>query len=104
MLGRGACGSVHSVSRDGGACAGGGGGAVREYAVKIAPLPPSLAAGGGGRKKRKKKTPAERNADLLHYENNLYRNVLNDVRGRDVPDVPHAGDRGPPGYGDVEGE
>ena len=44
------------------------------------------------------------NADLLYQENVYYRNVLNDLRGTVVPEVPHPGEGGPPGYGDVDGE
>ena len=91
-LGRGACGSVHEIGR--------GSSPSSAFVVKIATLPAASATA----KKRRKKTPEERNADLLYQENVYYRNVLNDLRGTVVPEVPHAGDGGPPGYGDLDGE
>ena len=96
-LGRGACGSVHDIGRVGSSRPS------SAFVVKIATLPPA-AASASTAKKRKKKTPEERNADLLYQENVYYRNVLNDLRGAVVPEVPHAGEGGPPGYGDLDGE
>ena len=93
-LGRGACGSVHDIGRVGSSRPS------SAFVVKIATLP----AAASTAKKRKKKTPEERNADLLYQENVYYRNVLNDLRGAVVPEVPHAGEGGPPGYGDLDGE
>jgi hypothetical protein len=94
-LGRGACGSVHDI--------GIGSSPSSTFVVKIATLPAAAAASATA-KKRRKKTPEERNADLLYQENVYYRNVLNDLRGTVVPEVPHAGEGGPPGYGDLDGE
>ena len=97
-LGRGACGSVHDIGRVGSSTPS------SAFVVKIATLPAAAASASSTAKKRKKKTPAERNADLLYQENVYYRNVLNDLRGAVVPEVPHAGEGGPPGYGDLDGE
>ena len=97
-LGRGACGSVHDIGRVGSTSPS------SAFVVKIATLPAAAAASASTAKKRKKKTPEERNADLLYQENVYYRNVLNDLRGAVVPEVPHAGEGGPPGYGDLDGE
>jgi len=104
-LGRGACGSVHEIARDGGAAAASAGSSQSNgrFVVKIAPLPVTATAANKTARKRKK-TPQERNADLLYQENVYYRNVLNDLRGTVVPEVPHPGEGGPPGYGDVDGE
>ena len=96
-LGRGACGSVHDIGRVGSSPSS-------AFVVKIATLPAAAVAASSTAKKRKKKTPEERNADLLYQENVYYRNVLNDLRGAVVPEVPHAGEGGPPGYGDLDGE
>ena len=96
-LGRGACGSVHDIGRVGSSPSS-------AFVVKIATLPAAAVAASSTAKKRKKKTPGERNADLLYQENVYYRNVLNDLRGAVVPEVPHAGEGGPPGYGDLDGE
>ena len=90
-LGSGACATVHKLLR----VSSSGSTTESTYAVKVAPLPISK-----NTSKKRKKTPAERNADLLNYENMIYRNVLNDLRGHMVPDVPLSG---PPGYGDIEG-
>lgn len=102
MLGSGACGSVHDITAAIEAGDSGRSSKSRlEYVVKIAPIPAD--GSSASRRKKKKKTPLERNADLLHYENNLYRNVLNDLRGVYIPEVPLSGDGGPPGYGDTDG-
>lgn len=99
-LGRGACGSVHEIARDASASSSSG---KSGFVVKIAALPPAASA-TAARSKKRKKTPQERNADLLYQENVYYRNVLNDLRGTVVPEVPHPGEGGPPGYGDIDGK
>ena len=99
-LGRGACGSVHEISRDTGTSTASS--SKSDFVVKIATLPPASAT--AAKSKKRKKTPQERNADLLYQENVYYRNVLNDLRGTVVPEVPHPGEGGPPGYGDIDGK
>ena len=100
-LGRGACGSVHEIARDTAASSSSSSG-KSDFVVKIATLPPSSTT--AAKSKKRKKTPQERNADLLYQENVYYRNVLNDLRGTVVPEVPHPGEGGPPGYGDIDGK
>ena len=97
-LGRGACGSVHEIARDISTTNS----SKSDFVVKISSLPPASAT--AAKSKKRKKTPQERNADLLYQENVYYRNVLNDLRGTVVPEVPHPGEGGPPVYGDAEGK
>eukprot|EP00586_Coscinodiscus_wailesii_P016483 CAMPEP_0172496560 /NCGR_PEP_ID=MMETSP1066-20121228/89304_1 /TAXON_ID=671091 /ORGANISM="Coscinodiscus wailesii, Strain CCMP2513" /LENGTH=549 /DNA_ID=CAMNT_0013268911 /DNA_START=37 /DNA_END=1687 /DNA_ORIENTATION=+ len=92
-LGSGACGSVHSLEKENGKV-------TSRYVVKVAPYDERPGAAKG---KKRKKTAAELNADLLNYENTLYRGALNKLRGRVIPDVPDPGCGGPPGYGHVDG-
>ena len=96
-LGSGACGSVHILEKCNASTSSG----IAKYAVKLAPLPPSTRP----TKSKKKKTAVERNADILYHENMLYRNVLNDLRGTVVPDVPlFGGGKCPPQcFGDIDG-
>ena len=97
MIGEGACGSVHHISR-----ASDSTNNTSDFVIKVAPyVKPALTKG----KKRKKKTPMERNADLLLHENTLYKNVFNKLRGRIIPDVPIHGSPSviPPGFGEIEG-
>lgn len=108
-LGRGACGSVHEIARDTAASSSSSSSksSKSDFVVKIATLPPaasSAATTAARSSKKRKKTPQERNADLLYQENVYYRNVLNDLRGAVVPEVPHPGEGGPPGYGDIDGK
>lgn len=63
-----------------------------QYVVKLAKLPPP------SNNMKRKKTLAEKNADLLNHEHVLYRNVLNDLRGIMVPEVPLPGSKGPNGF------
>ena len=100
LLGRGACGSVHALlppPPPASASASGEGG---RWAVKLAPLPPSLRPGGGAGKKRRK-TEAERNADLIMHEYTVLQNA-GGGRGRTVPDIPFGG-AGPSAYGETDG-
>jgi serine/threonine protein kinase len=90
-LGRGACGSVHSLekaSRKKSATSSSStktSFATCNYVIKIAPFKKSK----GSRKK--KKNDMEKNADLLYFENTLYGNVLNHLRGTMIPDIPVPG-------------
>mmetsp|Transcript_22375 Transcript_22375/g.27420 ORF Transcript_22375/g.27420 Transcript_22375/m.27420 type:complete len:716 (+) Transcript_22375:46-2193(+) len=81
-VGNGACGYVHlleKVKRDTSVV-------PTNFVIKLAPLP--LASSSN---KKKKKSDLEKNADLLYHENTLYRNVLNDLRGTMIPDLPIVG-------------
>lgn len=102
VLGHGACGSVHALvkrKKDASTIS-------VPYVVKVAPMPKT-----SNSNKKRKKTLVEKNADLLNHENVLYRNVLNELRGTMVPDVPVAGSRkgesnlcaNLPGFGDIDG-
>lgn len=96
-LGSGACGSVHELEK----VTSSGATTTTEYAVKVVPLPPPRTS----KSKKRKKTPAELNADLLHFENTMYCSALNDLRGRFVPDTPPYGapSKVPPTYGEASG-
>eukprot|EP00979_Chaetoceros_neogracilis_P014726 scaffold4843_cov266-Chaetoceros_neogracile.AAC.8 len=92
QIGSGACGTVHALSKQSSRPSS------IEYAVKLAILPPPST------NKKKKKSMVEKNADLLNHENILYRNVLNDLIGTMIPQVPMPGDKGAPtGFGVIDG-
>ena len=109
QLGRGACGTVHALVKQSkqstttstttsSTSSKYGSVSSIQYAVKLAIQPPPAT------NKKKKKTVVEKNADLLNHEHMLYRNVLNDLRGSMVPNVPMAGDKGAPiGFGTIDG-
>lgn len=97
LIGEGACGSVHTLDRR-----NTGGKTFAEdadFVVKLCPIPVSKKGKAGG--KKRKKTAAERNADTLFHEYNLYRNALHDMRGGCVPDLPFGGNS-PPCYGETD--
>lgn len=95
-LGSGACGTVHALIKQ--SKSGSSPSSCIQYAVKLAIQPPPST------NKKKKKTLIEKNADLLNHEHILYRNVLNDLRGTMIPNVPMAGDKGAPsGFGTIDG-
>lgn len=98
QIGSGACGSVHQLMR---CSSSDNSGSSSCWAVKIAVLPP-VSASATLTKRKKKKSAVEINADLLNYENTMYRNVLTDLCGNMVPDVP-SGSGCPVGFGDLEG-
>ncbi len=110
-LGQGACGAVYSLDK------------VRvvkgniknapsincpnpsNFVIKVTPLPKTST------NKKKKKSDLEKNADLLYFENTLYRNVFNDLRGLHIPEIPIAGygsssssdiPTPPIGFGDID--
>ena len=89
QLGSGACGSVHILQYKSSSSTGTGKRTYinSNYAIKVAPLPPPNTK----KSKKKKKNDVEKNADLLYFENTLYRNVLNELRGTMIPDIPLAG-------------
>ena len=98
-LGSGACGTVHALIKQSksGSSSSSSSSSI-QYAVKLAIQPPPST------NKKKKKTLVEKNADLLNHEHILYRNVLNDLRGTMIPNVPMAGDKGAPlGFGTIDG-
>lgn len=92
-LGSGACGSVHELIPPPGSKHS------TTWAIKLAILPaPKAKPKGAG---KRKKTAQERNADLISHEFTILQNAGNDVRGRLVPEIPY---KGPPAYGQTEGE
>lgn len=105
-IGSGACGSVHHLVKCSSSSTSS---SSSKWVVKLAIIPPappasssSSSSSGTAPKRKKKKNLMELNADLLYHENTLYRNVLNDLRGTMVPDVP-MGSGCPIGFGDIEG-
>ena len=90
LLGRGACGAVHELEAPSGAKKAP---AACDWAVKVAPLPPSRTGTG----KKRKKTAAERNADLIQHEHLTLHNAGTALRGAVVPEIPFMGD--PPAHG-----
>jgi serine/threonine protein kinase len=99
-IGEGACASVYNLvrNRTSSKTSSSTTGISTEYAVKVAKLPPPST------NMKRKKTLLEINADLLNHENVLYRNILNNLRGTMVPDVPiAAGSKGPSGFGEIGG-
>lgn len=100
IIGQGACGTVHEIAKISTSSSKQTKTSVPEFVVKVAPLPQITKTKG----KKRKKTPAERNADLLNYENTLYKNVFNNLRGRLIPDVPVHGSSVPPAFGEIDGK
>lgn len=111
-LGKGACGSVHALvkikhsNNNTSISSSSKKSKVVEtelpYAIKLAPLCSSISSAAAA--KKRKKTLAEKNADLLNHENLLYRNVLNNLRGDMVPDIPVGKSGGIVGFGDIDGK
>jgi len=104
-IGTGACGSVYNLVRNRTSSKTANGTTrpttttttTTEYAVKVAKLPPPST------NMKRKKTLLEMNADLLNHEHVLYRNVLNNLRGTMVPEIPFPGSKGPNGFGEISG-
>lgn len=81
-LGSGACGSVHSLQK---VNTKHNTTVTTNFVVKVAPLPIK------SKNKKKKKSDIEKNADLLYHEHTLYKNILVDLRGTFIPDIPMRG-------------
>ena len=86
QIGEGACASVHLLKSPSGT--------ESNFVVKVTPLPTKIT--------KKQQTIPERNARLLHYEGQMYQNILPDYRGYTIPQLPPY--IGPPATGDVSGE
>lgn len=88
-LGNGACGAVYSLDKvlkvRGVPVPAVGNHSPSNFVIKVTPLPKTST------NKKKKKSDLEKNADLLYFENTLYRNVFNDLRGLHIPEIPIAG-------------
>lgn len=98
QLGEGACGTVHALHYQSKSASSS---TNTQFAVKLAIEPPPST------NKKRKKTLVEKNADLLNHEHILYRNVLNNLRGTMIPDIPMASYSSiktpPQGFGSIDG-
>ena len=98
QLGEGACGTVHALHYQSKSASSNNN---TQFAVKLAIEPPPST------NKKRKKTLVEKNADLLNHEHILYRNVLNNLRGTMIPDIPMASYSSiktpPQGFGSIDG-
>lgn len=98
-IGTGACGSVYNLIRNRTSSkTSSSSSSATEFAVKVAKLPPPST------NMKRKKTLLEKNADLLNHEHVLYRNILNNLRGTMVPELPLPGSpKGLNAFGEVAG-
>ena len=97
MLGSGACGSVHELTKSSTSSSSSSSSSNEfSWAIKVAPLPQTRTTTAG---KRRKKTSEERNADLILHEYTILQNAGGHMRGKMVPEISFMGD--PPSYGET---
>jgi hypothetical protein len=84
-LGRGACATVCALTNQDGSST--------EFAIKLAPC-----RNNNNNKTKKKLTPEEANADLLNYEQRIFKTQFPRLQGTVIPSLPK-GQKEPPDYG-----